>query len=167
MDATLDRYASLATSIGPDSPQPAIALPPFLEDAKAGFELLYRATPVTIETTCDPALSVRMACSDLDATITNLMSNAHQHAKSKIEISAYYASQSLYLAVKDDGPGLDPKQRTDATLWGERLDAKTPGSGFGLAIVSDLAELYSGELTLGESNLGGLEAKVRLEVPVP
>lgn len=165
MDGTLDRYASLATSIGPDGPQPVILLAPFLEDAKAGFELLYRATPVKIETNCDPALSVRMARSDLDAIVTNLMSNAHRHAKGEIYISADYAAPSLFLTLEDDGPGLDPKQRTDATLWGKRLDAKAPGSGFGLAIVSDLAELYGGKLVLGESSLGGLEAKVAIEVP--
>jgi len=163
MDATLDRYASLATSIGPDGPQPAFPLAPFLDDAKAGFELLYRATPVTIRVDCDPALAVRMARSDLDAMVTNLMSNAHRHARSRIEVTASAQSGALRLSIADDGPGLDEESRSQATAWGERLDSATPGSGFGLAIVTDLAELYDGTLTLNQSDLGGLDVTITLD----
>ena len=46
---------------------------------------------------------------------------------------------------------------------GERLDESVPGSGLGLAIVRDIAKLYGGTITLDESDLGGLEA--RLELP--
>ncbi|MEO8432992.1 MAG: ATP-binding protein, partial [Acidobacteriota bacterium] len=44
-------------------------------------------------------------------------------------------------------------------------DEAAPGSGFGLAIVRDLAELYGGAVSLGSSPAGGLRA--RLELPSP
>ncbi|MEM1277773.1 MAG: HAMP domain-containing sensor histidine kinase [Pseudomonadota bacterium] len=163
MGAILDRYAQLATSIGPDGPHRALALRPFLEDARDGFLLLYRSAPLTIDLECDPDLSLRIAESDLDAIVANLMTNAHRHAKSRIMVSADAQEGSLTLAVEDDGPGLDEEAMRRALSWGERLDTSAPGSGFGLAIVADLASLYGGRLTLDRSKvLGGLSAKVSL-----
>jgi signal transduction histidine kinase len=46
---------------------------------------------------------------------------------------------------------------------GVRADEAAPGTGFGLAIVRDLAELYKGAITLERAPLGGLRA--RLELP--
>jgi signal transduction histidine kinase len=45
-----------------------------------------------------------------------------------------------------------------------RADEAAPGSGsgFGLAIVSDLAELYGGTISLEDSPLGGLRARLQL-----
>ena len=43
-----------------------------------------------------------------------------------------------------------------------RADEAAPGSGFGLAIVRDLAELYGGSIALEHSPLGGLRASLRL-----
>jgi signal transduction histidine kinase len=37
-----------------------------------------------------------------------------------------------------------------------------PGSGLGLPIVRDLAQLYGGEIRLHDSALGGLRAALRL-----
>ena len=42
------------------------------------------------------------------------------------------------------------------------LDDAPPGSGFGLAIVKDIATLYEGRLELSESEFGGLQATVKL-----
>jgi signal transduction histidine kinase len=45
---------------------------------------------------------------------------------------------------------------------GVRADEAAPGSGLGLAIVRDLAELYAGTISLEDSSLGGLRARLRL-----
>lgn len=163
MDATLDRYSALATSIGPEGPHPAFPLAPLLEDARDSFLLLYRSAPLEIDLRCDPGLRLRMAQSDLDAILTNLMANAHRHAGSRILLSAEAESGGLALFVEDDGSGLDAEAREKAVAWGARIDTSAPGSGFGLAIVADLAGLYGGTLALEASDdLGGLKSIVRL-----
>ena len=63
----------------------------------------------------------------------------------------------------DDGEGIDPGERVRVGERGERLDESVPGTGFGLAIVRDIAKLYGGSLVLDDSSLGGLE--VRLTLP--
>ena len=45
---------------------------------------------------------------------------------------------------------------------GERLDEQVPGSGLGLPIVRDLAQLYGGEIRLENSLEGGLRAILEL-----
>jgi signal transduction histidine kinase len=45
---------------------------------------------------------------------------------------------------------------------GRRLDETKPGSGLGLSIVSDLATLYRGALSLEAAPIGGLRAVLEL-----
>jgi signal transduction histidine kinase len=47
-------------------------------------------------------------------------------------------------------------------LRGVRADEAAPGSGFGLAIVRELAELYGGSIALETAAGGGLRARLRL-----
>ena len=57
--------------------------------------------------------------------------------------------------------------REAVLLRGVRADQKAAGSGLGLAIVRDLAELYDGSISLGESPLGGLRASLTLRASDP
>jgi signal transduction histidine kinase len=66
--------------------------------------------------------------------------------------------------VEDDGPGLDPSMREAVLQRGVRADEAAPGSGFGLAIVREIAGLYGGSIALETSPLGGLRASLRLPV---
>ena len=56
------------------------------------------------------------------------------------------------------------KLRSVVLERGVKIDEATPGSGLGLAIVRDLAELYGGSISLDDSYLGGLAARVALPV---
>ena len=64
--------------------------------------------------------------------------------------------------MDDDGPGLSPDDRQAALKRGVRLDETAPGSGLGLSIVTELAEMHSGGLSLQDSALGGVRAELRL-----
>ena len=64
--------------------------------------------------------------------------------------------------VGDDGPGIAPALRDAVLQRGVRADEAAPGSGFGLAIVRDLAELYGGSVSLGAAPAGGLSASLTL-----
>ena len=45
---------------------------------------------------------------------------------------------------------------------GRRLDETKQGSGLGLSIVEDIADIYGLQLTYGRSELGGLKVEIRL-----
>jgi signal transduction histidine kinase len=62
----------------------------------------------------------------------------------------------------DDGPGIEPALRPMVLQRGVRADEAAPGSGPGLAIVRDLADVYGGSIALDQSPLGGLRARLQL-----
>ena len=68
----------------------------------------------------------------------------------------------LRIIVDDDGRGLSEAERAQVSRRGQRLDESKPGSGLGLSIVTDLAALYGGSLSLGAAPTGGLRAELVL-----
>ncbi|MGI3167554.1 ATP-binding protein [Pseudooceanicola sp. C21-150M6] len=95
--------------------------------------------------------------------LDNLISNAARYG-SRAEISVMLTDKSLRIRVEDDGPGIPPERREEATRPFARLDKsrnqnKGSGVGLGLAIATDIARAHGGLLRLGESErLGGLQA---------
>lgn len=108
---------------------------------------------------------------DFEEIVGNLVDNAIKWASSEVEINVSAnehrprgnrAATYVYLTISDDGPGLDPEERSAALSRGGRLDQSKPGSGLGLSIVSELVELYGGTLEFGRSEAGGLCVRVAL-----
>ncbi len=103
---------------------------------------------------------------DIEELFGNLVDNAFKWAKSQVRLTCRRADQAnrrmLEIVVEDDGPGLSEEECREAMRRGRRLDETQPGSGLGLSIVRDLAELYDGAFELSRSPLGGLRALLRL-----
>lgn len=163
MAGLVDRYSSLARAIGPEGQvQRQTEIAAALADIAEGFSILYRRTPLDISCDCDPGLTFFVARHDLEAMVSNLVSNAHKFANEKVTLSAAKSGGNLVVRVEDDGPGITPEQRDAALNWGGRLDEAPPGTGFGLSIVRDIVALYDGEMRLDESALGGLRVEIEL-----
>jgi len=105
---------------------------------------------------------------DLEEMIGNLVDNACKWANALVEIEVGEATPEgerrlFHILVDDDGPGLTTEaQQAVLSQRGRRLDESKPGSGLGLSIVSDLADLYAGGLELGTAPLGGLRVTLLL-----
>jgi signal transduction histidine kinase len=108
--------------------------------------------------------AVRCQPEDLDEMLGNLLDNACKWGKSRVEIASADGEGRIEITVDDDGPGLDPSMREAVLQRGVRADEAAPGSGFGLAIVREIAGLYGGSIALETSPLGGLRASLRLPV---
>jgi signal transduction histidine kinase len=115
-----------------------------------------------IETRIDEGLTVPIDPDDLNEIIGNLAENAVRHASSRILISATENDGKIAISIEDDGPGLSADERARVVDRGVRLDRSGRGAGLGLAIVQDILSEYGGDLTLGESDLGGLAARASL-----
>jgi len=112
-------------------------------------------------------LRFRGEAQDLEEMAGNLLDNACKWASTLVEVRVALAPprkgrRFFMLSVEDDGPGLPEEKRADALKRGGRLDETKPGSGLGLSIVTEIAELYGGELELADSSLGGLRANLYL-----
>lgn len=123
---------------------------------------LYAGRALEISSTIPADLRARVQREDLDEILGNLLDNACKWARSRILLEGSRMDSMMVVTVDDDGPGLEGVLRTVVLERGVRIDEAAPGSGLGLAIVRDLAELYGGSISLGESPLGGLRARVSL-----
>ena len=123
---------------------------------------LYAGRALEISSNISSEVSVRVQREDLDEMLGNLLDNACKWAKSRIVLEAVRDGGMLVITVDDDGPGLAPELRSVVLERGVRMDEEAPGSGLGLGIVRDLAELYGGAIGLDASLLGGLRARLSL-----
>ncbi|MGD0360127.1 MAG: ATP-binding protein [Bryobacteraceae bacterium] len=124
---------------------------------------LHAARELGLSSTIEPGLYALVRREDLEEILGNLLDNACKWAKSRVALNACRVESMLVVTVDDDGPGLAPDRRSVALERGVRLDEAAPGSGLGLSIVRDLAEMYFGSICLEDSPLGGLRA--RMTVP--
>ena len=112
-----------------------------------------------------PIVAVRPAA--FKRCLANLVSNAAHHAPS-IAIAGHRDHRYLTVTGADDGPGIPPGLREEVFKPFLRLDdarnQDEGGTGLGLAIARDIARSHGGDITLGDSPLGGLRATVRVPV---
>jgi signal transduction histidine kinase len=123
---------------------------------------LHASRCLTIDVDVPLDLHVRCQREDLDEMLGNLLDNACKWGKSRVTLTASTAGSQAVMIVDDDGPGLDVSKRGVVLQRGVRADEAAPGSGIGLAIVRELAELYGGTVALEDSPLGGLRARLEL-----
>jgi len=129
------------------------------------LERIYRDKDIDFDIQISKGLVFRGEKRDLDEMAGNLMDNACKWTKSKVIVKASPSKDSdtqIIFQVSDDGPGLSKDQYEEALKRGARLDETTPGTGFGLPIVDDLARAYKGQLILGRAKIGGLSVTVNL-----
>jgi signal transduction histidine kinase len=133
-----------------------------LRDLSFSLDIIHRERGVAIDLDCADEAVFAGDAADLAEMLGNLMDNACKWAKSCVRASVAAGGQHLVILIDDDGPGIPPARRNAALTRGGRLDETVPGSGLGLDIVRELAELYRGSLRLTESPLGGLRAQLEL-----
>lgn len=95
---------------------------------------------------------------DLTELLGNLLDNARKWAKSHVRLRF---DEGL-LTIEDNGPGVPDAELAHITERGKRLDETKQGSGLGLSIVTDIADIYGLKIAYGRSGLGGLKVEIRL-----
>ena len=118
-----------------------------------------------VDFSVDIAGDLAVACEeqDFDEMAGNLLDNAFQWTRRKVDVHAGVKDgNSIVLSIEDDGPGLDLEQVPQVLQPGQRLDERAPGFGFGLSITRELVELYGGSLEFEKSPAGGVRVVVTL-----
>ena len=84
-----------------------------------------------------------------------LVDNARRHARGRVVLALSAADGRVRVAVRDDGPGLDPARGEGAFDTGARGDGAGPdGAGLGLALARRLARSCGGDV-VAEPGPGG------------
>jgi len=97
--------------------------------------------------------------SRLRQALENLFANAVAHVGEsvRVEVGALADGEGFYVA--DDGPGIPADRRDEVFDAGISTDPE--GTGFGLKIVSEVADAHGWTLTLGDGDAGGARFEFR------
>ena len=107
-------------------------------------------------------LAFRGEAQDFQEMLGNVLDNAGKWARRQVRVTARRQDGELAIRVEDDGPGLSPERAEMVFERGRRSDERTPGSGLGLGIVRDLADLYGGWARIEAGDLGGARVVITL-----
>lgn len=104
--------------------------------------------------------------SALTSAFTNIIENAARFAKKTLKITETDSPDSVTVTIEDDGIGIPDDKKALAVQPFVRLDESrsesTGGTGLGLSIAKTAIENHGGEISLENSDLGGLRVKVVL-----
>lgn len=115
------------------------------------------------------AIRVRGDHATLARALRNLTDNAARHARSTVAVTMAQDDSMAWVDVEDDGRGIPVEDRVRVVERFTRLDearsrGDAGGAGLGLAIVTEIARVHRGSLTIDDSLLGG--TRTRLTIPL-
>ena len=150
-----------AMSAKPSAPTDMAA---FLEELQADAERNGHRASVVFHGPAD-----RRPCGRPRSSAASPISSRTPRAmRTSIAITGHRDHRYLTVTVDDDGPGIPADMREEVFKPFLRLDdarnQDEGGTGLGLAIARDIARSHGGDITLGDSPLGGLRATVRVPV---
>lgn len=124
---------------------------------------VHRSVNVTIEVpeSTLTRLAIKGNRGALKGALLNLVENAAQASGDggRVELSAWQSFDSVWLAVTDNGHGIDPDTR--ARLFEPFFTTRPQGTGLGLAVVRSVAEAHDGQV-LCHSGPGGTVFAIRI-----
>lgn len=139
-DAVTSEPVALASLV--DAARGTVVLP-----TNVTFAVAIQPTDLVVR--CDPVL--------LERVLSNLYVNAIDalagRGRGEIVTRAWREGQRAFVAVDDDGPGLDPALA--ATLFDPLVTGKPTGTGLGLAICRTIVEAHGGAIRAEKSPSGG------------
>jgi len=173
--AEIDRMAGIiehqlkrAASGGALLGQAPVAVGPVAADLRGALLKVYSRKDMSIELAIEEGCHFIGDRGDFVELLGNLMDNACKWCREKVRVCATVeeggarGSESLTLAVEDDGVGIAEENRARVLERGVRTDEGVPGHGLGLAMVHDTVDLYGGKLIVDASALGGARFSLRL-----
>jgi len=162
MSGMLEAYLAFARGDSGEQAQPT-DMEQALEELRSDAERHGHAATVVFHG--QPLVTVKPAA--FKRCLANLVSNAARHADA-ISITGHRDHRYLTVTIDDDGPGIPSDMREEVFKPFLRLDdarnQDEGGTGLGLAIARDIARSHGGDITLGDSPMGGLRARVRVPV---
>ncbi|KAA5823679.1 response regulator [Algibacter amylolyticus] len=143
-------------------------LPPILKQLVDNYVLMAQKKDINLTHTIpDEDFIAWFDLEKVQIIVNNLLSNAIKHsaAKGNINVALNYDENNFKIIVKDDGSGIHPEDFSHIFEWYYQSKSlpRKKGSGIGLALSKNFAELHKGQLKV-ESSLGS-GSTFTLEIP--
>jgi len=124
-----------------------------------------RSSGHELTTVCRDDAVARASHEDLAIVLDNLIENALNYSPGgTVTVECGRDGDNAYLAVLDEGPGLEPgeEERIFERFARGSGGRGAPGTGLGLALVATLARRWGGSASIANRTEGGARAEVRL-----
>jgi two-component system sensor histidine kinase MprB len=158
----LSEMVELATDVRSEEPVEPVSLVDVANDVAARFR---RRSGTDIEVHLEDSRMVDGRRAMLDRAVANLVDNALKFSPAGAGVDVTVRGTTIEVA--DRGPGIDAEDRDRVfDRFYRAASARTlPGSGLGLSIVSQIAALHGGTVTLEPRVGGGTIARLALPTP--
>ena len=131
----------------------------------AAFAPIIASSGLTLEQDVPPDLIALSTSGTVARMVDELLSNAQQYARSRIQVRLERQGNTVRLSVADDGPGVPETECENIFNRFIRGSGAVPGgTGLGLALVRESAQMCGGNANATRSDLGGLMVMVVLSV---
>ncbi len=124
-----------------------------------------RAWLDAVELDAERGMMARLDPRRLDVILANLIGNALKHGGSPVRVSVREEGEDLLIRVRDHGPGIPEDVLPHVFDRFYKASASRPrseGSGLGLSIARENANIHGGEITADNSPGGGAVFTLRL-----
>ena len=168
----VQRLARLLTSLltlareGDRPPARAtVSLTGAVEHAEERWSERARSSGHELTTVCRGDAVARASEEDIAIILDNLIENALNYSPGgTVTVECGRERDHVYLAVLDEGPGLEPgeEERVFDRFARGSGGRGSPGTGLGLALVATLARRWGGSASIANAVTGGARAEVRL-----
>ena len=113
-----------------------------------------------------PTVMIQGMPAGLRLVIDNAIANAVKHGgATEVRLSAVRSADDVQIVVDDNGSGVPEAERAGVfERFARGTTASRSGSGLGLALVAQQAELHGGTASLEDSPLGGARLLLRLPI---
>jgi len=176
MQGVVDYRLRRAAATGPRTLAPtSVKLAPVCREIASSLRKIHTEKEVDFEMRVPDGLTYPAEQGDVYELIGNLLDNAWKWCRGSVavEIEDADARRELIMIVTDDGPGIPDAEVDDVLDRGHRagshsgeLRGDVPGQGIGLAVVSEIVELYGGTLQIAPRGTGGVGACVEVRLPL-
>jgi two-component system, OmpR family, sensor kinase len=142
-----------------------VSLTAAVEEAEERWSDRARSTGHELTTVCDADAVARASNEDIAIVLDNLIENALNYSPGgTVTVQCGRERDEVYLAVLDQGPGLEPgeEERIFDRFARGSGGRGSPGTGLGLALVATLARRWGGSASIANAVEGGARAEVRL-----
>ncbi len=168
IEATLGALERLAQGeLSTEADQVPVDITELLDRAAHDAMRVYPHLDVTL--TPSPTCIIIGLPAGLRLAVDNAIANAVKHGgATRVLLSAVSSREGVVIAVDDNGTGVPESERTAVfERFARGSTASRSGSGLGLALVAQQAEIHGGTAALEDSPLGGARLVLRLPPPDP
>ncbi len=155
VDSALDRMEALIDDVLTLAREGEAVTDPAVLDLESAVERAWRHVSTDGATlTVERSASIRADGDRLGRLLENLIRNAVEHGGSAVTVGT--VAEGFYVA--DDGPGIPEADRE--TVFQSGYSTADGGTGFGLAIVEEIATAHGWEVAAGTGDDGGARVEI-------